>query len=60
MNNSEIVQYLANGYKVREIAEIANINRRTLEDRILDLRERHLCKTVTHLVANYLRKKMIE
>lgn len=60
MNNSEIVQLLANGYKVSEIAKEKNIPLPTLQKKIYILRERLLCKSIAHLVANYLRKKIID
>lgn len=60
ITNSELVQKLANGYRVREIAKEIDINTRTLEKRILVLKKQYLCKTVSHLVANYLRRKIIE
>ncbi len=60
MTNSEIVQKLSDGYVVREIAIEAKVSRRTLEERIFVLRKQCLCKTTTQLVANYLRRKLIE
>lgn len=60
MSNSEIVQLLANGYKVSEIAKENNIPLPTLQKKIYILRERCSCKSIAHLVANYLRKKIIE
>lgn len=60
MTNAQIVQRLADGYVVREISAESGINRRTLEERIMNLRNQCLCKTVAQLVANYLRRKLIE
>lgn len=59
MSNTEIVQMLANGYKVAEIAKEKNIPLPTLQKKIYILRKRCLCKSVAHLVANYLRKQII-
>ncbi len=59
MSNSEIVQLLADGYKVGEIAKEKNIPLPTLQKKIYILRERCLCKSIAHLVANYLRKDLI-
>lgn len=60
MTNSEIVQKIADGYRVHEIAKEFGVNRRTLEDRILTLRKQCMCETVSHLVAKYFRLKLIE
>jgi len=60
MNNSKIVQLLADGYTVKEISVELNINKRTLEKRILDMRDRFICKTVSQLVANFIRKGLIQ
>lgn len=60
MTNSQLVQYLADGYTVSEIADEEKVSRRTLEKRILNLRNECLCKTVAQLVANYLRRKLIK
>lgn len=59
MSNTEIVQLLANGYKVHEISKEKNIPLPTLQKKIYILRRRCLCKSVAHLVANYLRKQII-
>jgi len=60
MSNTEIVQMLSNGYKIAEIAKEKNISKYTLNKKIYILRQRCLCKSVAHLVANYLRKKIID
>lgn len=60
MTDCELVQMLSDGYRVIEISVEKSINKRTLEKRILVLRERCVCKTVTHLVANYLRRGLIK
>lgn len=60
MSNTEIVQLLANGYTVPEIAKEKMIPKTTLHKKIYILRERCVCKTVSELVANYLRKKLID
>lgn len=60
ITNSELVQKLSDGYRVPEIAKEISVNVRTLEKRILVLKRQCLCKTVAHLVANYLRRKIIE
>ena len=56
MKDSEIIQHLANGMTVNEIAELSGKNKRSIEGRISVLRERHDCKTVTQLVVCYIKK----
>ncbi len=60
MTDCEILQMLANGYTVIQVSNEKNINRRTLEKRIIILRDRCNAKTVTELVAKYFRLKLIE
>ena len=60
MSNTEIVQLLANGYKVAEIAKENNLPLPSLQKKIYILRERCLCTSIAHLVANYLRKGLIQ
>ena len=51
---------LVDGYTVLEVSKEKNINRRTLEKRILILRKRCDAKTITHLAGKYFRLKLIE
>lgn len=60
MTNSGIVQQIADGYKVAEIAKKEGVKIHTVQKRIYRLKEICLCKTAAHLVANYLRKGLIE
>lgn len=60
MTNCELIQMLSDGYTIVEISKKKNLNRRTLEKRVIVLRERCLCKTVGQLIANYIRKNLIE
>jgi DNA-binding NarL/FixJ family response regulator len=59
MTDCELLQMLANGYTVVQISTEKNINRRTLEKRIIILRDRCCAKTVTELVAKYFRLNLI-
>ena len=59
MTDCELIQMLINGYTVKEIAEVKNINRRTLEKRIIILRKRCEAKTVTQLAGNYFRLGLV-
>ena len=60
LTNSEIVQYLANGYTVIEIEAQTGVKRKTIEKRLYILKKFTSCKTYGHLIANFLRKKIIE
>jgi len=59
MTDCELLQMLADGYTVIQVAKDKNVNRRTLEKRIITLRDRCEAKTVTELVAKYFRLKLI-
>ncbi len=59
MTDCELLQMLADGYTVIKIANEKEINRRTLEKRIIILRDRCNAKTVTELVAKYFRLSLI-
>lgn len=58
MSNSQLVQYLTDGYTVPEIAEMENMSNRTLEKRLISLRKECLCATLAQLVANYLARNL--
>lgn len=60
MNDATLIKFLSDGYSIREIAKECGVEKRVLEYRIVILRDRQLCKTVTQLVANFLRKRLIE
>jgi DNA-binding CsgD family transcriptional regulator len=60
MGNLELVQKIADGYTVKEIAIQTGFSEGTLRKKIYTLRRRTFSKSVAHLVANYLRKKIID
>lgn len=60
MTDAEIITLLSTGYTVSEVSTELNVTIRTVEYRIEILRERSKAHTVAHLVAIYLRKKLIE
>ena len=60
MSNTELVQMLADGYTVREIAVKKNLKYGPLQKRIFNLRKDCLCLSVAHLVMNYSRKRLIK
>ena len=59
MTDCELLQLLADGYTVIHIATEKNINRRTLEKRIVILRKRCEAENITELVVKYFRLKLI-
>lgn len=60
MTNIDIVQMLANGYKVHEIAKEYGTTKFYVAKKINEIRKRCLCATYGQLVAVYFRKKLIE
>lgn len=59
LTNLQLIQYLADGFKINEIAKETGINNRTLEKRVITLRRACLAKTTTQLIATYFRKNLI-
>lgn len=53
ITNIQIVQFLADGFVVKEISVETGTNVRTIESRIKKLREITGAKTSAHLVAKY-------
>lgn len=49
--DTEILKLLAEGLTAKEIAEKLSISKRTVEARILRMKERSSTKTSTHLVS---------
>ena len=58
--DKSVVELLADGYRVHEIAEKKSMNRRTLEAKIERLKVQLGCMNITHLVAFFFRNKLIE
>ena len=54
------MQMVANGYTAKEISEKLWLSDRTVENRILRLRERLNCKSITHLAITLLRLNIIK
>jgi DNA-binding NarL/FixJ family response regulator len=52
--NDQIIQLLASGYTVKEVANMVNMKKKTVEWRISEMKKRNHCKTVTHLVVKWL------
>jgi len=50
-SNNRIIQLLADGKTVKEVADLLSMPRRTVEDRILGMRKTNRCATVTQLVV---------
>lgn len=60
MTNSEIVELLADGYRLSEISKKMDITDKCMEKKIIIIKERASVKTLPQLVANYLRKGIIK
>lgn len=59
ITNIQIVQFLANGFVVKEISVSIGVNARTIESRIKKLREITGAKNSAHLVAKYFNLGLI-
>jgi DNA-binding CsgD family transcriptional regulator len=59
-DDKRYVQLLANGYTVYKIASKLSINRRTMEMKLVRLKEKVNAKNINQLVAIFLRNKFIE
>lgn len=55
----EAIEMLAGGNQIGEVSEKLGIKRRTLEARFDRLRKSLECHTTTHLVAFFIRNKLI-
>ena len=59
-NKIEIIQGIANGVSVKNIAKELNISTRTIEKYLEQLRFEYKATATCHLVAIFLRKKIIK
>lgn len=57
--SKKIVQMLSLGYTVKDIADEMGINVRTLEARLVRIKDKNGATNIPHLVANFLRSKNI-
>lgn len=57
MNNSNdnIIALLGSGYTVKEVANMLGMKTKTVEKRIVTMKRKNQCKTVTQLVVNWLK-----
>jgi DNA-binding CsgD family transcriptional regulator len=55
----QIVCLIAEGKTVKEVADIVQINHRSVEDRILRLRKQEEALSIAHLVAKLLMRRAI-
>lgn len=60
MSASEIVQKISDGYRVKEISVEMNVPVKDIDFKLRNLREMTGCKTMAHLVANFLRRGLIK
>lgn len=59
-HDAEICQYLADGYTVSEIAKVMGVKVRTLQSQVERAKDKSLSKTLSQMVANYMRKQLIK
>ena len=55
-----IMQLVAKGLRLSQIAEKMGLSERTIESRISRLKNRLDCKTITHVAITLLRAKVIK
>lgn len=55
-----VAKLLADGCTVPEIAKELTLNSRTLESKVANIKERYGARNIAHLVAIFLRNKLIE
>jgi len=60
ITDTQIVKMLSNGHTVKEIADKAEMNIRSMEAKLIRIRDRSNSLNAAHLVANYLRKGLIK
>lgn len=60
MTNSELVQYLADGYNSSEIQVLTNLPKTTIDKKIRTVKKMVNCKNIGHLVAEFFRKGLIK
>lgn len=56
----DIVQALSNGLSASETGDLVGLSGRTIESYTANLRRDFECKSTVHLVAVFLRKKIIQ
>lgn len=60
MIHVKMILLVSQGHSASQIGRAVNRSPRTVEATILTLRRKYKCKNVTHLVATFLRKKIIK
>lgn len=55
-----IVQLVADGFKMLQVAEETGLTKKAVQSRILRLKKKLGCKTITHLAITLLREKVIK
>jgi DNA-binding NarL/FixJ family response regulator len=55
----KIVSLLSTGYNITMIADMLNVNQRTLEAQISRIKAEYAAETLPHLVAIFMRNKVI-
>jgi DNA-binding CsgD family transcriptional regulator len=54
-SNDNIIALLGSGYTVKEVANMLGMKTKTVEKRIMTMKQKNKCKTVTQLVVNWLK-----
>lgn len=60
MSIIDILQKISDGYRVKEIAIEMNADRKDIDFKLRNQKEITGCKTMAHLVANFLRRGLIK
>lgn len=59
-SDKKIISMIADGYTVLEISKSLKINRRTLEAKMIKIKNRYGARTQANLVAIFLRNRLLE
>jgi DNA-binding NarL/FixJ family response regulator len=55
-----IVTHLSNGLKSKAIGKVMKLSDRTIDTYVWRMQKQYDCKTIAHLVASFLRNKLIK
>lgn len=60
MSVIEIIQKISDGYRVKEISVEMNVEVKEIDFKLRNQKEITGCKTLAHLVANFIRRGLIK
>ena len=60
LTDVDFVEFLSLGYTVADISKETGLGKRTLEARLVRIRDKSSSKNSPHVVGNYFRKKLIK